>query len=197
MPTKRRRSTPPAQAPPKPEDGTTEQVLKADKPNWSLIGLGVALVVVFVAGVVFSRVVGNETTETTTPAAASSTGTTSTVTQASAESTKTTEAKTGPSDTLLTGILGAGAVLILVGALYSRVTSIKVLGAEVGLAPNETDETVKKVTEKLKGESAEKAAEAIPVALEKARAEKQKSQRVELSDSDIDQIASGAVESVR
>jgi hypothetical protein len=53
------------------------------------------------------------------------------------------------------------------------------------------------VTEKLKGESAEKAAEAIPVALEKARAEKQKSQRVELSDSDIDQIASGAVESVR
>lgn len=83
------------------------------------------------------------------------------------------------------------------GALYGRVTSIKAFGAELGLAPAETNKVVEKVTEKLKGEPAEKVAEALPTALDHARGRKQVTGVARLSDRDIDAVADAAARSVR
>jgi hypothetical protein len=122
---------------------------------------------------------------------------TTTANACSASQSKTTKTKEFPSETLLTALLSAGGVLILVGALYGRVTSIKAFGAELGLAPAETNKVVQKVTEKLKGEPAEKVAEALPTALDHARGRKQVTGVARLSDRDIDAVADAAARSVR
>lgn len=187
-----------------PADGKAEQVLQATKPNGWMIGVGVLLVVLFVAWIVLARTLGNETTEKTTTlpsptetSKAATTGTSSGPSTTPTATDKTTKTKNVPSDNLLTGLLAAGAVLILVGFLYGRVTSIKVLGAEIGLVPSETDTTVKKVADKMKGEPAEKVVAAQKKALDQARVEKQSSQVAALSDREIDQIATRAVETVQ
>ena len=169
-----------------------------------MIGVGVLLVVLFVAWIVLARTLGNETTEKTTTlpsptetSKAATTGTSSGPSTTPTATDKTTKTKNVPSDNLLTGLLAAGAVLILVGFLYGRVTSIKVLGAEIGLVPSETDTTVKKVADKMKGEPAEKVVAAQKKALDQARVEKQSSQVAALSDREIDQIATRAVETVQ
>jgi hypothetical protein len=153
-----------------------------------LIAVGAVLIALFIAGLVLTRTVGSETTEKTTAPPAGASATTPT--------DKTTKAKSFPSDTILTALLSAGGALLLVGALYGRLTSIKVFGAEFGLAPAETDKVAEKVAEKLKGEPAEKVAEALPKAFEHARREKRAAEVATLSGPAIDAAAAVAVDSV-
>jgi hypothetical protein len=113
-----------------------------------LIGLGIVLIVLFVAGVVYDRGVGSEKTETGPPASAEKSG------KSQMEVTTTTKSKDAPSETLLTAILGSGAALILVGALYARITSIKLPGgSELTLSDGEKEATAAKVAETMPADS--------------------------------------------
>jgi hypothetical protein len=82
----------------------------------SLVVLGAFLIVLFLAGVVLTRVVGNT---------------------ADTVGTRTTT-KVFVSDTVLTAILSTGVFILLIGLLYSRITAIKLPGgAEIDLRPQE------------------------------------------------------------
>jgi len=88
---------------------------------------------------------------TTTPAVAASPATTTSPATAATPASTTTSSKTStsaggaketndsaPSDTILMGLLTSGAVLILAGALYTRLTTIKLGGAEIAISPEES-----------------------------------------------------------
>ena len=140
-------------------------VVRADRRNRGLVALGLVLITLFMAGLVLSRTVGSTTTEHTTaaPCPAGSQPACST------EQTKATKTKNFPSESLLTVLLFSGGLLVLIGALYGRITSIKAFGAEIGLAPAETNKLVEKVTERMQGSRAEEVAEVLPAALNQAR----------------------------
>lgn len=169
-------------------------MVQTDQMKPAVIAVGVLLIALFVAGLVLSRAVGGETTEKTTPGPC--TGTTTTTTSCTASQEKTTQTKSFPSEALLTALLTTGGVLILVGLFFGRITSIKAFGAELGLAPRETDKVVKKVTEKLKDQP-EKVGDAIPAALNQARAVKQTAAGATLSDRTINALASNVAEQLR
>jgi hypothetical protein len=85
-------------------------------------------------------------TETTTGAtgtigSSESPGTSTTDTATNKATTTTTEPSGRLTDAILAGILALGGALVLAGAFFDRITSIKAAGVEVGLAA--------KVTEKL------------------------------------------------
>lgn len=112
----------------------------------SLVVIGVALVVLALCLAALNWVVGSETTETAPPASSKS------VTTASTK--KVTKTQSGPSEGLLTALLGTGAALIVVGFLYGRISSIKLPGGvEVGLTKDEEEKAAEKIGEKLKEQS--------------------------------------------
>jgi hypothetical protein len=116
-------------------------VIPKEANPW-LIALGCVLILLFVAGVGFNRAVGSETKETK-PAAASE----GAAAEPQEATTTTTKSKDVPSETLLTALLGSGAVLILVGVLYARINSIKLPGgAELTLTQKEEEAATEKVT---------------------------------------------------
>jgi len=123
-------------------------VATSRKANWWLIALGVLLVAIFVGGVWYSRGEGSETVEKSSP-----------VKPGQAEATeKTTMTKDVPSETLLTAVLSTGAALIIVGALYGRISTIKLPGGvEVSMSEEAEEKTVKKAVEEHPG-APEKAA---------------------------------------
>lgn len=61
----------------------------------------------------------------------------------------TTTTKSWPSESLITSLLAVGAVLVVVGFLWARITTIKVAGAEIGLSDAEKTEVAKTLTEKV------------------------------------------------
>jgi hypothetical protein len=61
----------------------------------------------------------------------------------------TTITKFWPSEALITSLLAVGAVLIIAGFLWARITSIKVAGAEIGLSDAEKEAVAKTLTEKV------------------------------------------------
>jgi Na+-transporting methylmalonyl-CoA/oxaloacetate decarboxylase gamma subunit len=110
-----------------------------------LVAIGVGLIVLSLGLAALNWVIGSETTETTPPPAKS---------PATASAQKTTKTKSGPSEGLLTALLGSGAALVVVGFLYGRISSIKLPGGvEVGLTKDEEDKAAEKVGEKLKEKS--------------------------------------------
>lgn len=110
----------------KPVPTTESNVVVATETKQSLVSLGLLLIALFAAGVIFGRVVGGKTEESGTP------------TGSAATTTKTTTTKNVPSDTVLTALLGTGAALMLVGFLYPRINAIKLPGGvEIGVTPEE------------------------------------------------------------
>lgn len=121
-------------------------VVTSRKANPWLIVLGILLVACFAGGTVYARTAGSETVETSGP----NTG---------ANASKTTTTKNAPSETLLTTLLGTGAALIIVGALYGRISTIKLPGGvELSLAKDAEEKTIKKAVEQHPNEP-DKAAE--------------------------------------
>jgi hypothetical protein len=175
------------------EEKPRERIVRADRRNRGLVALGLVLITLFMAGLVLSRTVGSTTTEHTTaaPCPAGSQPACST------EQTKTTKTKNFPSESLLTVLLSSGGLLVLIGALYGRITSIKAFGAEIGLAPAETNKLVEKVTERMPGSRAEEVAEVLPAALNQARGLKESTEVARLSDQDLDAVAERAVRTAR
>ncbi len=111
-------------------------VFTSRKANPWLIALGVVLVICFGAGTVYARSAGSETVE---KAGAGS----------GDKASKTTTTKNAPSETLLTTLLGTGAALIIVGALYGRISTIKLPGGvEVSMSKEAEEKTIKKSVEK-------------------------------------------------
>ena len=101
-----------------------------------LIAFGVVLVLFALVGILYSRLVGSQATVTTTKDAASQ------------SSEKITKTKNVPSDAVLTVVLATGAALVLVGALYSRIATIKLPGGvELRLSPKEREAVMDKVTQ--------------------------------------------------
>ena len=149
-------------------------VVPESKAKHSLVVLGLALIALFVIGVLLARFIGSETEEVSTPAAAT-TGV-DTTSAATSEVTKETTTKEWPSDTLLTALLATGAVLFTVGLLYARISVIKVPGGgEITLSQEEKDKVAEKVAEKVNANqvSPEDAPRVTMAALERLAVEKQ------------------------
>jgi hypothetical protein len=72
----------------------------------------------------------------------------------------TTTTKSWPSEALITSLLAIGAVLVIVGFLWTRITSITVLGAEIGLSADEKEMVANALTKKVPGAKPEAAAKA-------------------------------------
>lgn len=159
------------------------------------------LVLLAIGAVVYSRSEGSQTTEKTVTAAAGTPAgntATTTATTPSAQS-KTTTTKSVPSDTILTALLSAGAVLILVGFFYGRISSIKVLGAEIGLTPEEADKVVKQApkTDALKDKPAAEVADLLPEVLDQVRMEKSKAGVTEFSGRQLSSAIAKAVQALQ
>jgi hypothetical protein len=165
-------------------------VIKADRPNWLLISLGAALVLLFMGGSVFARLSGGETITTPAPAG-------TTTSNASATETKT-KTKTAPSDTILTALLASGGALILAGALYSRISTITLPGGvSVGLTNKETTTTAETVKNEYKeGTDAQRLA-ATEAAVNQVREKKALTAAVELPPNDVKQVVRAAIESYK
>jgi hypothetical protein len=155
----------------------------------SLVAIGVALIVLFVAGAVLARTVGNTSKETSSAAA---------TTAGSAQATsKTTTTKDWPSDTLLSALLGTGAALVLVGLLYSRITTIKLPGgSEIDLSPDEKKKVAEKVAKKVqdKAVNPEEAPQITVAAVETLRREKTRAGFLQMPDDKVDQAVDAAIE---
>lgn len=122
------------------EPNPAGNVVTSRKANPWLIGLGAIMVVAVALGVFYARDKGSETVETNPPTQSSPSQPQTTV--------KTT--KSGPSDSLLTTVLGAGAALIIIGVLYGRISTIKLPGGvEIGLTKDEEDKAAKMIGQKL------------------------------------------------
>jgi len=126
---------------PKFEKPDPKVAVSRETKGW-LVAIGTALVAVAVVLVIVNWSVGEKTTETTRGPATPT---------AKEPLTKTTKAEKGPSEGLLSALIGSGAALILVGFLYGRISSIKLPGGvEVGLTPKEEEKAIQKVGEQLK-----------------------------------------------
>ena len=155
-------------------------VAQAQRPNWALICAGIVLVLLFAGGALFGRAVGGETKETTASRPAGGT-------------TKVTKTKAVPSDSLLTVLLGTGAALIVIGALYSRITTVKLPGGvEIGLTNDERDKVAEKAGAKASSEHLDASTTATLTAAALREAVRQKTREGQISLSD-DALA-GAVE---
>src|SRR4051795_9095378 len=86
----------------------------------------------------------------------------------------TTTTKSWPSETLITALLAVGAVLIVVGFLWARITTIKVAGAEIGMSAREQEQIADNLTSKVPADAepaeAAKAAAGVVAALTEEKA---------------------------
>lgn len=120
---------------------TIEQpgVAVSQETKKGLVWIGILLVAAAIVAAGVNWADGGETTETTKPDK-----------DAPAQVEKVTKTKNGPSDSLLTALLGVGAGLIAIGYLYGRISSIKLPGGtEIGLTPEEKKATVQKAAEEI------------------------------------------------
>lgn len=160
-----------------------------DKPKWWLIAIGGAVIALFVGGVVLSMAVG---TKTTVVGHAGTTSKTATV-----QANETTTTKGVPSDTVLEAILATGGVLILVGFLYGRISTIKIPGGgEIDLSADEKQQVASAVATEAAAQHI--GTSEIPAmttaALEAARHRKR--QQGSLSLSDISGLVVGAARNI-
>lgn len=160
-------------------------VAVSQETNGTLVGIGVGLVLLALVLVGVNWAVGSETKTTKPP----------TVGSAAAAKTTTTKTQAGPSESLLTAVLGAGAALIVVGFLYGRISSIKLPGgAEIGLTPDEKQ----RMLEKAVAANPEEPAKVAMVAkeAEDRLLAKKIAAPVELPNATIDDVVSDIVENV-
>lgn len=176
--------------------------------RWVLVLAGTLLIGLFVAGLIVSHTAGSETTKTTIPSAAASKGSGSSSGKSSAGASVTrTTTKSVPSEGELLALLGTGAVLVLAGALYSRLSAIKLPGgAEIDLSPEEKDaiatEVATQATQAAEAtgatheEVAHTTAQALATATDSARAMKLRSGGGNLNHAAIQQAARLALQQV-
>lgn len=108
----------------------------------------------------------------------------------------TTTTKAWPSDTQLTGLLTSGAVLILTGFLWTRITAIKLPGgAEIDLTSEEQKKAAEKVGAKLSGSDAVKVAEETQKAVSALRRSKARISAPTLTDEQIQKVVEETVKS--
>lgn len=119
---------------------SAEHPVKADTPHRGIVFLGCVVLALFVAAIVFNRAIGAKTIQDKTQAQKTVTTTKSLI-----------------SDTELTGVLSVGAVLIIIGLLWSRITVIKVLGAEVDLSSNEQKKAMTRIKKHVEKENVDPA----------------------------------------
>jgi len=180
----------------------------------ALFALGVLLILMLVVALVVARTNGTETRTISPPTSTSTTSYTTTVprcvpcrstpragsgstTTATGGTSKTTT-KGMPSEAVLLSLLGTGAILVLAGALYNRLSAIKLPGgAEITLTPEEREQVAAKVAEKAgAGADPEAVARATAAALPLAHATKLVT-GVALREPEIDQAAAVGVESMQ
>lgn len=160
------------------------QLVLARKPKIPLLVVGGMLLALFIAGVIYSLDEGSAKTVIMMPASPTQIQTTS-----------TTTIKNAPSDALLTAVLATGAVLILVGYLYDRITSIKLPGGtEIGLSSDETKTARNQVTRRLEGQSRAPTARITSRSLEEMRREKARAGVIELPKEQIESVVDRVVE---
>jgi hypothetical protein len=174
-----------------------------------LCALGVLLVALFIAGVVVTRTPGNESTKTTPNAVTTTTGDTTTGAGSgneagSSKTTSTTSTEGGvsseatenaPSEGVLLAVLGTGVLLILVGALYPRLATVKLPGgAELVLTPEESKQVEGHVAAAASPDASQADVfTATSVALQLARTRKLVTRQA-LDEPAIEQVASVALE---
>ncbi len=143
--------------------------------------IGVLMIGLFVLGAYLDEHNGSQT-KTTTPMSLSST-TSSTAKSGITSSTRTTTtaspavsrttSKDAPSEGVLLALLGTGVGLLLVGALYNRLASLKVGTFELSLTPEEKAQVAAQVADRADpSASAPAVAQATVAALEVAHAAK-------------------------
>jgi hypothetical protein len=135
-------------------------------------------------------------TTTTTPAAATAPATNTTRSTTSTTGAKTDESNTSaPSDTVLVALLTIGGILVLSGALYTRLSTVKLgTGFEVTLSPEQAADVAGSVNDKAPaGASQQDITRATAAALEVARSTK----RVSQTPLDVDAIEHAAVEGLK
>lgn len=126
-------------------EAQSKTTVKIEKPGvavsqktkkW-LVVIGGALVLLAIFAATINWTEGGETTATTKPGK-----------DATVQTETVTKTKNGPSESLLTALLGAGAGLIVIGFLYGRISSIKLPGGtEIGLGSDEKKEVMQKAIE--------------------------------------------------
>jgi len=195
------------------DDLTAKQEKRfADPGRLAVFVVGALLLALFVVGVVIAQTDGSKTnkstphgvttsnSETTTTAGSGTTPSTSkTTTTTSTDGGVSDETtKSAPSEGLLLALLGMGVLLVLVGALYSRITTIKLPGGgELVLSPEESQQVTDRVVQKAKEESTAPSASAIAkatsVALQLAHTRKLVASQP-LDDRAIEQVAAAGLE---
>lgn len=142
-----------------------------------LVGIGVILVVLAIAAAGVNWTKGGETTETTKPGK-----------DAAAQTEKVTKTKNGPSESLPTALLGAGAGLIVIGFLYGRISSIKLPGGtEIGLNAEEKKAATQKAIEANPNDP-KKAAEVALASEDRLLAQKLNAASASLPETRIDEV---------
>lgn len=140
-----------------------------------MIVVGFIIIAAAAAGVIYARSAGTTTSEVT-----------------NADKTiKETTTKNAPSDTFLLSVVATGAALVIIGALYSRITTITLPGGTVlGLNQSEKEKITKEVgkTAEQKGLDSEKTAAATTKALDRARAKKTMIGTLELDDQALTEV---------
>jgi hypothetical protein len=107
-----------------------------------------------------------------------------------------TTTKSWPSETLITSLLAVGAVLVIVGFLWARITSIKVAGAEIGLSDDEKEKVAEALTEKMPEDAKpDEAAKAALSAL--AALTEQKAAGASLTDAEISTVVEQHTQDLR
>jgi hypothetical protein len=119
----------------------SNKIAAATKTKKSLVWLGAACLLVFVVGLAVSYFVGKKEKVVGHPASTQTVtfGTTASTTTVQANQTTTTTGSL--SDAMLEAILGTGAILVIVGLLYGRITTIKLFGSEIDLSTDEVKKT--------------------------------------------------------
>ncbi len=151
-------------------------VAVSQETKYSLVSLGFVLVLIAIVAATFNLFDRGETTETTKPGK-----------DAVAQTETVKKTASGPSDSLLTALLGAGAGLMVIGFLYGRISSIKLPGGtEIGLSAQEKKAATQKAIE-ANPNDAEKAAEVATVAEDRLLAQKLNARTLSLPQESVDQ----------
>ena len=162
-----------------------DSTVKIEKPGvavsqetkWVLVVIGVFLVIAAIGAATINWTNGGETTETTKPGK-----------DATVQTEKVTKTKNGPSESLLTALLGAGAGLIVIGFLYGRISSIKLPGGTViGLNAEEKKAATQKAIE-ANPDDPKKAAEVALASEDRLLAQKLNTASVSLPEKRIDEV---------
>ncbi len=154
------------------------------KPSWTLIICGLVLAAAFIGGLVFSYKVGSKETVVGHPGSTETITTGSVPVTTTVQASQTTTKKGVPSDNLLQGLVATGAILIVVGVLYGRITTIKFPVGEIDLSPDEATKVATEAAQEASATSPQSVPAVTAAALAHARAEKRQGGGA-LTDADI------------